>query len=232
MNKTFLLIGGSYGIGNKIIDLLPKESEIIVASRTKEGLHNKKVKHITFNATEDSLSLEELPSKIDGFVYCPGSINLRPFKGLKSEAFLNDFELNVLGAVKCLQIIQPLLAASEQASVVLFSTVAVQTGIPFHASVAASKGALEGLGRSLAAEWAPKIRVNLIASSITDTPLANRFLNNEIKKEKSSLRHPLKRIGSVNDVAELAVFLLTEKSSWMTGQVIGLDGGISTLNIN
>ena len=215
MNKTFLLIGGSYGIGNKIIDLLPKESEIIVASRTKEGL-----------------SLEELPPKIDGFVYCPGSINLRPFKGLKSEAFLNDFELNVLGAVKCLQIIQPLLAASEQASVVLFSTVAVQTGIPFHASVAASKGALEGLGRSLAAEWAPKIRVNLIASSITDTPLANRFLNNEIKKEKSSLRHPLKRIGSVNDVAELAVFLLTEKSSWMTGQVIGLDGGISTLNIN
>ena len=232
MNKTFLLIGGSYGIGNKIIDLLPDESEIIVASRTKEGLLNKKVKHITFNATEDSLSLEKLPSKIDGFVYCPGSINLRPFKGLKSEAFLNDFELNVLGAVKCLQIIQPLLAASEQASVVLFSTVAVQTGIPFHASVAASKGALEGLGRSLAAEWAPKIRVNLIASSITDTPLANRFLNNEIKKEKSSLRHPLKRIGSVNDVAELAVFLLTEKSSWMTGQVIGLDGGISTLNIN
>lgn len=232
MNKTFLLIGGSYGIGNKIIDLLPNDSEIIVASRTKEGLLNKKVKHITFNATEDSLSLDELPSKIDGFVYCPGSINLRPFKGLKSEAFLNDFELNVLGAVKCLQIIQPLLAASEQASVVLFSTVAVQTGIPFHASVAASKGALEGLGRSLAAEWAPKIRVNLIASSITDTPLANRFLNNEIKKEKSSLRHPLKRIGSVNDVAELAVFLLTEKSSWMTGQVIGLDGGISTLNIN
>tara|TARA_B100000886_G_scaffold121145_1_gene81554 strand:- start:122 stop:820 length:699 start_codon:yes stop_codon:yes gene_type:complete len=232
MNKTFLLIGGSYGIGNKIIDLLPNDSEIIVASRTKEGLLNKKVKHITFNATEDSLSIEELPSKIDGFVYCPGSINLRPFKGLKSEAFLNDFELNVLGAVKCLQIIQPLLAASEQASVVLFSTVAVQTGIPFHASVAASKGALEGLGRSLAAEWAPKIRVNLIASSITDTPLANRFLNNEIKKEKSSLRHPLKRIGSVNDVAELAVFLLTEKSSWMTGQVIGLDGGISTLNIN
>ena len=232
MNKTFLLIGGSYGIGNKIIDLLPNESEIIVASRTKEGLLNKKVKHITFNATEDSLSIEELPSKIDGFVYCPGSINLRPFKGLKSEAFLNDFELNVLGAVKCLQIIQPLLAASEQASVVLFSTVAVQTGIPFHASVAASKGALEGLGRTLAAEWAPKIRVNLIASSITDTPLANRFLNNEIKKEKSSLRHPLKRIGSVNDVAELAVFLLTEKSSWMTGQVIGLDGGISTLNIN
>ena len=232
MNKTFLLIGGSYGIGNKIIDLLPNDSEIIVASRTKEGLLNKKVKHITFNATEDTLSLEELPSKIDGFVYCPGSINLRPFKGLKSEAFLNDFELNVLGAVKCLQIIQPLLAASEQASVVLFSTIAVQTGIPFHASVATSKGALEGLGRSLAAEWAPKIRVNLIASSITDTPLANRFLNNEIKKEKSSLRHPLKRIGSVNDVAELAVFLLTEKSSWMTGQVIGLDGGISTLNIN
>ena len=137
-----------------------------------------------------------------------------------------------MGAVRCLQTIQPLLAASEQASVVLFSTVAVQTGMPFHASVAASKGALEGLARSLAAEWSPKVRVNVIAPSITDTPLANRFLNNDAKKEKASLRHPLKRIGTTEDVAQLATFLLTDKSSWMTGQVLGLDGGMSTLNIS
>ena len=231
MSKTYLLIGGSYGIGNDIIDQLPKDSEIIVASRSPEGLAGKPVKHIAFNVIEDTLPLEQLPSKIDGFVYCPGSINLRPFRGLKPEAFYNDFEVNVMGAVRCLQSIQPLLAASEQASVVLFSTVAVQTGMPFHASVAVSKGALEGLARSLAAEWAPKVRVNVIAPSITDTPLANRFLNNDAKKEKASLRHPLKRIGTTEDVANMATFLLTDKSSWMTGQVLGLDGGMSSLNV-
>ena len=231
MSKTYLLIGGSYGIGNDIIDQLPKGSEIIVASRSSEGLAGKPVKHIAFNVIEDTLPLEQLPSKIDGFVYCPGSINLRPFRGLKPEAFYNDFEVNVMGAVRCLQSIQPLLAASEQASVVLFSTVAVQTGMPFHASVAVSKGALEGLARSLAAEWAPKVRVNVIAPSITDTPLANRFLNNDAKKEKASLRHPLKRIGTTEDVANMATFLLTDKSSWMTGQVLGLDGGMSSLNV-
>lgn len=231
MSKTYLLIGGSYGIGNDIIDQLPKGSEIIVASRSSEGLAGKPVKHIAFNVIEDTLPLEQLPSKIDGFVYCPGSINLRPFRGLKHEAFYNDFEINVMGAVRCLQSIQPLLAASEQASVVLFSTVAVQTGMPFHTSVAASKGALEGFARSLAAEWAPKVRVNVIAPSITDTPLANRFLNNDAKKEKASLRHPLKRIGTTEDVANMATFLLTDKSSWMTGQVLGLDGGMSSLNV-
>lgn len=232
MSKTYLLIGGSYGIGNDIIDQLPADADIIIASRTNDGLVGKQVKHIHFNVFEDTLPLDQLPSKIDGFVYCPGSINLRPFKGLKPEAFTNDFEINVMGAVRTLQQIQPLLVASGQASVVLFSTVAVQTGMPFHASVAASKGAIEGLGRSLAAEWAPKVRVNVIAPSITDTPLANRFLNNDIKKEKAAQRHPLKRIGTTTDVAQLAAFLLSEKSSWMTGQVLGLDGGMSSLNVS
>jgi 3-oxoacyl-[acyl-carrier protein] reductase len=230
--KSYLLIGGSYGIGNQIIDLLPEDANIIVASRTAEGLNGKNVKHISFNVLEDSLTLDQLPEKLDGFVYCPGSINLRPFKGLKPEAFTNDFEINVMGAVRTLQQVQPLLAASEQSSVVLFSTVAVQTGMPFHSSVAASKGAVEGLGRALAAEWAPKVRVNVIAPSITDTPLANRFLNNDVKKEKAALRHPLKRIGTTEDVAQLAAFLLSEKSSWMTGQVLGLDGGMSALNVS
>lgn len=230
--KNYLLIGGSYGIGNQLIDVLPKDANIIVASRTAEGLNGKGVKHIPFNVLEDSLTLDQLPEKLDGFVYCPGSINLRPFKGLKPEAFTNDFEINVMGAVRTLQLVQPLLAVSEQASVVLFSTVAVQTGMPFHSSVAASKGAVEGLGRALAAEWAPKVRVNVISPSITDTPLANRFLNNDVKKEKAALRHPLKRIGTTEDVAQLAAFLLSENSSWMTGQVLGLDGGMSTLNVS
>lgn len=230
--KNYLLIGGSYGIGNQLIDLLPVDANIIVASRTAEGLNGKSVKHIPFNVLEDSLTVDQLPEKLDGFVYCPGSINLRPFKGLRSEAFTSDFEINVMGAVRTLQQVQPLLAASEQASVVLFSTVAVQTGMPFHSSVAASKGAVEGLGRALAAEWAPKVRVNVIAPSITDTPLANRFLNNDVKKEKAAFRHPLKRIGTTEDVAQLAAFLLSEKSSWMTGQVLGLDGGMSALNVS
>jgi len=230
--KNYLLIGGSYGIGNQIIDIVSPDANILVASRTTEGLSGKNVKHIPFNVLEDSLPIDQLPEQIDGFVYCPGSINLRPFKGLKPEAFVSDFEINVMGAVRTLQQIQPLLVASQQASVVLFSTVAVQTGMPFHASVAASKGAIEGLGRSLAAEWAPKVRVNVIAPSITDTPLANRFLNNDAKMEKAALRHPLKRIGTTEDVAQLAAFLLSEKSSWMTGQVLGLDGGMSSLNVN
>lgn len=231
MSKTYLLIGGSYGIGSNIIDELPADASIIVASRTNEGLTGKNVTHIPFDVLQDNLPIDQLPSVIDGFVYCPGSINLRPFKGLKPEAFTADFSINVMGAVKTLQQVQPLLVASEQASVVLFSTVAVQTGMPFHSSVAASKGALEGLGRSLAAEWAPKVRVNVIAPSITDTPLANRFLNNEAKQEKAALRHPLKRIGTTRDVAQLAAFLLSEKSSWMTGQVLGLDGGMSAINV-
>lgn len=232
MSKTYLLIGGSYGIGSQIIDELPTDTSIFVASRSSEGLAGKNVTHIPFDVLQDDLPLDQLPSVIDGFAYCPGSINLRPFKGLKTEAFTADFSINVMGAVKTLQQLQPLLAASEQASVVLFSTVAVQTGMPFHACVAVSKGALEGLGRSLAAEWAPKVRVNVIAPSITDTPLANRFLNNDAKMEKAALRHPLKRIGTTQDVAQLAAFLLSEKSSWMTGQVIGLDGGMSSLNVN
>ena len=206
--KNYLLIGGSYGIGNKIIDLLPDNATIIVASRTADGLAGKNVKHIPFNVLEETLDLEKLPEKIDGFVYCPGSINLRPFKGLKPEAFANDFEINVMGAVRTLQHVQPLLAASEQASVVLFSTVAVQTGMPFHSSVAASKGAVEGLGRALAAEWAPKVRVNVIAPSITDTPLANRFLNNDTKKEKAvskKQKSVIKSVGPSKDDAPIKV---------------------------
>ena len=133
-----------------------------------------------------------------------------------------------MGFVRTLHVI--LSKFTSGSSIVLYSTVAVKMGMPFHASVATAKGALEGLGKSLAAEWAPKIRVNIIAPSITDTPLANRFLNNEAKIEKSAQRHPLKRIGSAQDIAELTLFLLSDKSSWMTGQVIGIDGGMSALN--
>ena len=124
------------------------------------------------------------------------------------------------------------LTASEQASIVLFSSVAVQMGMPFHTSVAASKGAIEGFAKALAAEYAPKIRVNVIAPSLTDTPLADKFLNNDTKKEKSAERHPLKRFGKPEDMAHMAQFLISEKSSWISGQIFHVDGGMSTLLVN
>jgi NAD(P)-dependent dehydrogenase (short-subunit alcohol dehydrogenase family) len=125
----------------------------------------------------------------------------------------------------------PKLKLSENAAILLFSTVAVQIGLPYHTQVASSKGAIEGLTKSLAAEYAPKIRVNCIAPSLTDTPLAAGLLSNEQKREANAQRHPLKRVGTAEDMANLAEFLLSEKSSWITGQIMHVDGGISTLKI-
>ena len=228
MRKNILLIGGSTGIGLATAKLLIESHEVYIASRSSDSLTGLDIHHLPFDVTTDDLSTLEIPDELSGFVYCPGSINLRPFKGLKPEAFEVDFQINVMGFVKSLQAVLPKLTANS--SVVLYSTVAVKVGMPFHASVAASKGALEGLGKSLAAELAPKTRVNVIAPSITNTPLADRFLNNEAKMEKSAQRHPLKRVGQADDIAALTRFLLSDESSWMTGQILGLDGGMSTLN--
>jgi len=232
MNKNILIIGGSSGIGKALVNQLQNDNNLFVANRTDEGLDLKKITYIQYDATDGVLDISQMPSQLDGFVYCPGSINLRPFKGLKPETFSKDFEINVLGAVQSLQSVLKNLLESPQASLVFFSTVAVQTGMPFHASVAASKGAIEGLTRSLAAEYAPKLRVNTIAPSLTNTPLASKFLNNEIKLEKANERHPLKYIGSADDVANTARFLLSDESKWMTGQIIHLDGGIGDLKTN
>jgi len=227
--KNILIIGGSSGIGLALAELLSPSNTLYIASRSNENLAGLNVNYLSFDATTELLDTSSLPNHLDGFVYCPGSINLRPFKGLSVEAFQKDFQINVTGAINSLKAVLSLLSASGNASVVFFSTVAVQTGMPFHSSVAASKGAIEGLTRSLAAEFAPKIRVNAIAPSLVDTPLASKFLNNDTKLEKANERHPLGRIGSAKEVAQAACFLLGEESSWMTGRVLQLDGGIGNL---
>jgi len=232
MKKNILIIGGSSGIGRALVDLLAPEHNIYVASRSNESLANAEVTHISYDVMNDALDVSDLPEQLDGFVYCPGSINLRPFRGLKPQTFQEDFNLNVVGAVKSLQAVLPMLQKSAQASLVFYSTVAVTTGMPFHASVAAAKGALEGLTRSLAAEYAPKFRVNCIAPSLTNTPLADKFLNNDAKLEKAQERHPLKQVGTAKNIAQTTAFLLGEESQWMTGQILHVDGGIGDLKTN
>ena len=228
-NKSILMVGGSSGIGLALATQLASKNKVFVASRSSEAIQHLDVEHIVYDATQDELDTSKLPEVLHGFVYCPGSINLRPFKGMKLEAFQSDFEINVIGAVRSLKAVLGHLNASGNAAVVFYSTVAVQTGMPFHSSVAASKGAIEGLTRSLAAEFAPHIRVNAIAPSLVDTPLASKFLNNEVKMEKANERHPLGRVGNANEIAQATAFLLGEESSWMTGRILQLDGGIGNL---
>lgn len=229
MEKNILLIGGSHGIGLSLAQQLQENCSVYVASRNKDGLDETDITHIPFDATSDDLDTANLPDELHGFAYCPGSINLKPFKMLSLETFKEDMQLNFFSMVKVVKEIMPRMA--DGASMVFFSTVAVGTGMPFHTSVAAAKGAIEGFAKSLAAEYAPKLRVNVIAPSLVDTPLADRLLNNDRKREKMADRHPLKRVGEASDIANIAVFLLSENSTWMTGQIVGVDGGMSTLNI-
>ncbi|MEL6810371.1 MAG: SDR family oxidoreductase [Bacteroidota bacterium] len=231
MKKNILLIGGSYGIGAEITSSLASSHHVHVAARSSEHKVDG-VSYHSFNVLEDDINDLPLPETLHGLVYCPGSINLRPFKMLKPTAFQQDMEINFMSLVKVVQAVLPKLKNAEQASLVFFSTVAVKVGMPFHTSVSASKGAIEGFARSLAAEYAPGLRVNVIAPSLTDTPLAEKLLASEEKKEKMGARHPLKRVGNKSDIASVATFLLSDKSSWITGQVLGIDGGMSTLNVS
>ncbi|MDT0621293.1 SDR family NAD(P)-dependent oxidoreductase [Croceitalea vernalis] len=230
MSKNILLIGGSHGIGFEMAKALHSNYTVYIASRTNEELYSLDVNYISFDATTETLDESQLPEELHGFAYCPGSINLKPLKMLSIDVFKEEMELNFFSLVKVVKTIMPRMA--QDSSMVFFSTVAVSTGMPFHTSVAAAKGAIEGFAKSLAAEFAPKVRVNCIAPSLVDTPLAGRLLNNDKKREMMSQRHPLKRVGNAEDIANIAVFLLSEKSTWMTGQIVGVDGGMSTLNVS
>ncbi|KEZ93319.1 SDR family NAD(P)-dependent oxidoreductase [Nonlabens ulvanivorans] len=230
MSKNILLIGGSHGIGNAIVQHMHGDNNLFVASRENENLPDG-VTHINFDALTDELDTSSLPEALDGFVYCPGSINLKPFKMLKQQHFEDDMNINFFSMLKVTRAVLPLLTKEGTSSMVYFSTVAVGTGMPFHTSVAAAKGAIEGFAKALAAEYAPTIRVNVIAPSLVDTPLAGRLLNNDAKKEKMGEMHPLKRVGTPDDIASVAAFLLEQNAGWITGQVIGVDGGKGTLNL-
>lgn len=226
---NILIIGASSGIGKSLAELLVQDGHTIYGTYFHKKVENSNAIHYQkFDVLEDD-HLEDLPEELDALVYCPGSINLLPFHRIKEEAFVDDYRLQVVGAIKVIQEVLPRLKKAGNASIVLFSTVAVQNGFNFHSQVAASKGAIEGLTRSLSAEFAPNIRVNAIAPSLTDTPLAGRLLNSEEKKKANAERHPLKKLGEADDIAEAAYYLLSQRSKWMTGQILKVDGGMSVV---
>jgi NAD(P)-dependent dehydrogenase (short-subunit alcohol dehydrogenase family) len=226
--KTIAIIGGSSGIGKSLANLEKHTNKVITIQRNASGI-------IDDNVTEYLVDVihGELPDleSLDMLVYCPGSINLKPFSRLSEEDFKNDYEINVLGAVRVLHKYLPLLKKGSNPSVLLFSTVAVKMGMPFHTSIAAAKGAVEGLMKSLAAEYAPKIRFNAIAPTLTNTRLSEKILRNDKSKELSAERHPLKRYLQPDEVAEMASFILSDKGSSLSGQIIEMDCGIVNLKI-
>ncbi|MES2875571.1 MAG: SDR family oxidoreductase [Bacteroidota bacterium] len=233
--KNILVVGGTSGIGLALVrTLIEKRAKVYVISRARPANFPNEAVHLSLDITGSLDSIPQfLPESLHGLVYAVGSINLKPFSRLTADDFLNDYRLNVLGAAQIIQQAAKQLKSSAGASIVLISTVAAKIGMAYHASISAAKGAVEGLALALAAEFASQhIRVNVVAPSLTDTPMAQNLLNSTEKREASAKRHPLSRIGQPEDISNLITFLISDESSWITGQVIGIDGGLGNLKTN
>jgi len=226
--KNILIVGGSKGIGEQVLSEMILENHIINLSRSLPKVSNTNLSNYTVDILHDELPDLE---KLDSIVYCPGSINLKPINRLSLQDFRDDFEINIIGAVKTIQKYLPLLKRSNNGSIVLFSTVATKLGMPYHSSVAASKSAVDGLVKTLGAELAPKIRVNAVAPTITKTDLASNILRNDKIVENMVERHPLKKILVPNEVAKMVKFLISNDSSSISGQTFNLDAGIVSFKI-
>jgi NAD(P)-dependent dehydrogenase (short-subunit alcohol dehydrogenase family) len=226
--KTIIVVGGSKGIGNALVKLLLHSHKVINISRTKPEITHENLEHFSCDVISDELPNIE---KADGLVYCPGSINLKPISRLSIDDFKSDFEINVLSAVKVIQKYLNILKQGDKPAIVLFSTVASKLGMPFHASIATAKSGVEGLVKSLGAELAPTIRINAIAPTVTDTELASKLLRNDKMIENITERHPLKKYLNPEEVAEMASFLLSDKTASISGQVFEMDCGIVSFKL-
>lgn len=216
-----LLIGSSSDIAQYMVKNASNEYKFIELTSNPSGSHQHEIN------VQDESTFPSIEGEIDGLVYFPGSINLRPFSGLKLSDFQTDYEINVLGLIKILKHFHKQLA--QNSSLVFISTVAAQVGMPYHSSISLCKSAIEGLCRSLAAEWSPKVRVNCVAPSVVQTKLSTRLFRTESQVEQMNSRHPLQKVGQPKNIADAIEFLLSVKSSWMTGQVLHVDGGLSTI---
>ncbi|MFO7645196.1 MAG: SDR family oxidoreductase [Desulfosarcina sp.] len=230
-SQNYIIFGGSRGIGETLVAMLCAKSAHVSFSSREDGDQPVPdgARRFAFDAARGEVPREAIPAELAGLVYCPGTITLRPFQRLTCDDFLTELQTNLLGAVGAIQACLPALKKAPSAAIVLFSTVAVQTGMPFHSSIASAKGAVEGLTRALAAEFAPRIRVNAIAPSLVDTRLSADLLSSDQKRQAAAERHPLRRIGTPRDVAGLALYLLGEEAGWITGQIFHVDGGMGAL---
>jgi len=230
MSQHLAIIGGTSGIGRAVIAQLQADGHHVhAACRSPEKLADLGLAAQRFDALAPAPLV--WPERLDGLVYCPGTIILKPFHRMTPEDFQRELQVNLFGAIAALQSALPALKASGHASVVLFSTVAVAQGMPMHAGIAAAKGAVEGLARSLAAEWAPHVRVNVIAPSLTDTPLAGNLLADDTRRAAAAKRHPLQRVGDADAIAASVEHLLSPESAFMTGHVLRIDGGLSSVRL-